>query len=195
MSRITPVEPPFDEVIAPLLEAMMPAGVAPIGLFRTFVRNPEMTTALRGWGAYELGRSLSLTVREREIVILRTCARCACEYEWGVHVAYFADRAGLDPAQLASLTTGSADDRCWAEPAEQALIEAVDQLHDGAAIDDATWDRLAADRSEAQLLDLLLLTGWYHAISYAANGARVAPEVWAPRFADIAGRPSDSGTD
>jgi alkylhydroperoxidase family enzyme len=194
MARITPVEPPFDEVAARLLRAMMPEGMAPIGLFRTFVRNPTMVEAMRGWGGYELGRSLSLTVRDREIVILRTCARCACEYEWGVHVAYFADRAGLDPAQVASLTAGSADDPCWAEPAEQVLIEAVDQLHDGATIGEATWARLAPGRSGGQLLDLLFLAGWYHAISFAANGAGVALEEWAPRFADVAVGPGRAGS-
>jgi hypothetical protein len=39
--------------------------------------------------------------------------------------------------------------------------------------------------SEEQLLDLLLLCGWYHAISFAANGARVGLEDGAPRFADV----------
>ncbi|HEV7760231.1 MAG TPA: hypothetical protein VGO78_14620 [Acidimicrobiales bacterium] len=32
-------------------------------------------------------------MRDREIVIDRTCARCGCQYEWGVHVAFFGDRA------------------------------------------------------------------------------------------------------
>ena len=73
----------------------MPPGVPPIALFRTFARNLPMTEAMPGWGSYELGRDLSLSMRDREIVIDRTCARCGCEYEWGVHVAFFAERAGL----------------------------------------------------------------------------------------------------
>ena len=36
-----------------------------------------------------------------------------------------------------------------------------------------------------QILDVLLLAGWYHAISYAANAARVALEDGAPHFADF----------
>ena len=56
-----------------------------------------MTKAMHGWGSYELSRDLSLSMRDREIVIDRlTCARCTCEYEWGVHVAFFASRVGLD---------------------------------------------------------------------------------------------------
>ncbi|GAA3246389.1 carboxymuconolactone decarboxylase family protein [Dactylosporangium siamense] len=51
-----------------------------------------MTVAMSQWGGYEPGRFLSLTLREREIVILRTCARRGCEYEWGAHVLVFANR-------------------------------------------------------------------------------------------------------
>jgi alkylhydroperoxidase family enzyme len=186
MPRIAPVTAPYDEVTAPLLEAMMPAGVEPIGLFRTFVRNPSMSAAMHPFGRYELGRELSITMREREIVIDRTTARCGCEYEWGVHVAFFAERVGLDAAQIRSLTHGSADDPCWTDPAERALIAAVDELHDRSTITDARWDALAAHHEADELLDIVVLAGWYHAISYAANAAAVALEPGAPRFADHA---------
>jgi len=184
MSRIDPVEPPYDNDVASRLEAMMPPGVPPIGLFRTFVRNLPMSTAMGGWGGYELSRRLSLTMRDREIVIDRTCARCRCEYEWGVHIAFFAERVGLGYAQIASITHGAAGDECWTDERDRLLIEATDALHDGADLDDDLWRRLHAHLSDQQILDLLMLAGWYHAISYAANGARVDLEPQAPRFAD-----------
>ena len=59
-------------------------------------------------------------MRDREIVIDRVCARCGCEYEWGVHVAYFAGRVGLTIAQVASLTFGGSDDPCWTDEREPA---------------------------------------------------------------------------
>lgn len=40
-------------------------------------------------------------------------------------------------------------------------------------------------RRRVQLLDLFLLAGWYHAISFAANAAGVEPEDGAPRLADV----------
>jgi alkylhydroperoxidase family enzyme len=186
MPRIEPFEPPYPTPVAQRLEAMMPTGIPPIGLFRTFVRNLPMTEAMGTWGAYELSRRLSLTLRDREILIDRTTARCGCEYEWGVHVAFFAERAGFTDEQVRSLTHGSADDTCWPEERERLLIRAADALHDTATIDDALWSRLAAALDEGQLLDLLFLCGWYHAISFAANGAGVALEPGAPRFADLA---------
>jgi len=37
----------------------------------------------------------------------------------------------------------------------------------------------------AQLLDLLLLCGWYHAISFTARAARVPLEDGAPTFDSV----------
>jgi alkylhydroperoxidase family enzyme len=184
--RIAPVEPPFDPETDARLTRMMPPGVPPIALFRTFVRNVPMTDAMQTWGSYELGRRLSLSMRDREIVIDRTCARCRCEYELGVHVAFFAERVGLDPRQLASLAIGSADDDCWTDPRDRALIRAVDALHDDADIAEQLWDELASHFTEEHLLDLLLLCGWYHAISFVATAARVPLEAGAPTFASLA---------
>ena len=186
MTRIAPVEPPFTAEVGERLDAMMPPGVPPIGLFRTFARNLPMTTAMGGWGAYELGRGLSLSMREREIVIDRTCARCACEYEWGVHVLFFADRVGLSAAQVTSLTHGSPSDACWTVESERLLVTVADALHDSADIDDELWSALRKHFGEEQLLDLTMLCGWYHAISFTARSARVVLEPGAPRFADTA---------
>jgi alkylhydroperoxidase family enzyme len=185
MTRIAPLEAPYEPEVQEQLDGMMPPGVPPIALFRTLVRNLPMTKAMHSWGRYELGRELSLSMREREIVIDRTCARCGCEYEWGVHVAFFAERVGFDADQLRSLTVGGAGDECWADERERLLIEAVDSLHDASELPDDLWVRLAGGFTDAQILDLVLLCGWYHAISYAANATRLAGEPGTPRFTDV----------
>src|SRR5688572_15272803 len=102
---------------------MMPAGVPPLALFRAFVRNLPMAAAMHGWGSYELSRALSLTMRDREIVIDRTCARCRCDYEWGVHVAFFAERVALVDDQVRSLAAGGPSDDCWTDDRDRLLIE------------------------------------------------------------------------
>jgi hypothetical protein len=140
---------------------------------------------MNGWGSYELSRRLTLSLRDREIVIDRTCARCGCEYEWGVHVAFFAERAELTPEQTGSLVTGGPDDCCWTENRDRLLIRAVDSLHDEGDIDDDLWSSLAAELTDANLLDLLFLCGWYHAISFVARTVRVPLEPGAPTFAAV----------
>jgi alkylhydroperoxidase family enzyme len=180
--RIAPIDPPYTPAVADQLEAMMPPQTAPIALFRTFVHNLDMTQAMTGWGRYELSRHLSVSMRDREIVIDRVCARCGCEYEWGVHLAFFAARVGLADEQIASLTFGGPDDPCWTDERDRALIVMVDALHDRSDLDDDEWRRLTEHFDQRQVLDLLLLAGWYHAISYVARAARVDLEPGAPRF-------------
>jgi alkylhydroperoxidase family enzyme len=183
-ARIQPLQAPFSPDVEPIVASLMPPGVPPIGLFRTFAKNLPMTTAMRQWGGYELGKSLSLSMRARELVIDRTCARCGCEYEWGVHIAFFANRVGLTPEQIASVTHGLPSDTCWTSDDDRLILQAVDALHDDSDIDDHLWDRLSHVYSEVQLLDLMMLTGWYHAISFTARVSRIPLETGAPRFSD-----------
>src|SRR5437868_12494449 len=105
MTRLPPREPPFDLSTAEDLEKLMPPGVPPLDLFLTLAHNPRVLRRVRKGGLLDPG---SITVREREIVILRTCALCGSEYEWGVHVQFFAAVAGLSPAQIAATVTGDA---------------------------------------------------------------------------------------
>ncbi|MCP5031588.1 MAG: carboxymuconolactone decarboxylase family protein [Actinomycetia bacterium] len=115
-----------------------------------------MTSALKGWGGYELSSQMSLTLRDREILIARTCALCRCEYEWGVHVAFFADKAELGRDQVRSLTHGSPEDPCWSSPRDGALIAAADSLHETSQLDDDLYTQLELALSHAELLDLMM---------------------------------------
>jgi 4-carboxymuconolactone decarboxylase len=181
--RIAPVEAPFEPAIEAALRAMMPGSspVPPIGVFRTLVRHPQLADAMQRLGSFMLGPDLKLGVRLRELVIHRVCARCDCEYEWGVHAVAFGARAGLGASQLAATARGGEPEPAWSE--EDALVlAAVDELHDTSHVSDALFAKLAARFTTEQLLELLVLAGWYHAICYAINGARVAPEAWAARF-------------
>jgi alkylhydroperoxidase family enzyme len=173
---------------------MTPPGRAPLTLFTTLARNLPMATAVHGLGAYQLSRALSLTLRDREIVIDRTCVHCGCEYEWGVHVEHFGERAGLTAEQNRSLLTGTSTDPCWTSGRDRTLIDFVDSLCRTHDIDDELWARAAAVFDEPQLLDIMTLCGWYHAVCFTARAARLRPEPGAARFADFADSP-DSATD
>ena len=186
--RISPLERPFEADVEDQLRSMMPPNVEPIALFRMFARNLKMARAMQPWGRYELGKAFSVGIRHREIVIDRTCARCGCEYEWGVHVSFFAERASLTPAQVASLTKGHSVDPCWVEESDRVLIRLVDALHDRGDVDDPLWSALRAHFDDQQIVDLTLLCGWYHAISFTARAARVPLEPDAPTFASVTAR-------
>ncbi|HXJ33079.1 MAG TPA: carboxymuconolactone decarboxylase family protein [Candidatus Eisenbacteria bacterium] len=181
--RIAPVAPPYDAGVADELARWMPPGspVDPLALFRTLVRDRPLAEAMLPLGRFLLGRGLGLPKRVRELVIDRVCARCGCEYEWGVHAVAFGAAAGLGDAELTATARGRANDPAFT-PDDAAVIRLVDELHDTGHVSDALWTDLARRWSPEQLLELLVLAGWYHVISYVANGARVALEPWAARF-------------
>src|SRR3954466_1478837 len=118
MSRIAPAEPPYEPAVAEALGRIMPPSVAPLLLFRTMARSPRVFAKMFAGGLLDKG---PLSLRQREIVIDRTTARLGCEYEWGVHVALFADKVGFGGAEIAATVKSPSDAACWAA-AEQALL-------------------------------------------------------------------------
>ena len=181
-ARIAPLEPPFPEGIGELLQKMTPPGAPNIlALFRVLAVNPKLSERMMGLGGYFLGKPSLISLRDREIVINRTCARCGAEYEWGVHVAAFAKAAGFSADEVGAFT---------AQPPrldelntrDALLVRFTDTLHDTATIDDALWSEMAALWEPPQLLELLMLAGWYHAIAYVCNAARVPLESWQARL-------------
>jgi alkylhydroperoxidase family enzyme len=179
--RIRPTEPPFSEAIATAMSRVLPEGVPPLALFRTIAVNERVL--LRMFAGSLLDRG-SISLREREIVIERTCFRCGSEYEWGVHVAFFGTRAGLSPEQLRAICSNEPNETSL-PPRDRLLIRLCDELHDTANVSDALWGAVAAEWSPEQLVELVILIGYYHAISFATNAFRVPLESFGARFADV----------
>ena len=177
-ARIAPLAPPYPAEIAAHLDRFMPPGMPPLAIFRTAARNPRVLAKMGLGNLLDRG---SIDRADRELVILRACALCGAEYEWGVHVAGFALKVGFTPAQVAATDQRDIDPALWS-PRQQLLLQMVDSLHARYRLDDALWTALAAEFSEEQLIELLMLAGQYHQISMLVNGLQLAPEPMAPRF-------------
>ncbi len=177
MSRIAPLDPPYPPEIQGQFDRIM-RGAPPLTLFRVMAGHP------RAWEKFRAGSLLDsgpLSLREREIVIDRTCALNGCEYEWGVHVAIFAGAASLTDDEVRATVRGVASASCWST-AEQALIMAVDALHRRSTLDDAEFAALSAHYDDAQILEIMLLCGFYRTVAYLANGMKLPLEERAARF-------------
>jgi hypothetical protein len=177
MSRIAPLQPPYAPEIQGQFDRIM-RGAPPLTLFRVIAGNARAWEKFRAASLLDAG---PLSLREREIVIDRTCARTRCEYEWGVHIAIFAEAARLTDEQISATVLGSADAACWSA-AEQALISAVDALHDRATLSDAEFEALSAHYDDAKVFEIILLCGCYRTVSYLANGLALPLEEKAARF-------------
>ena len=149
--RIRPVDPPYDEQ---LLKWMPPgAPMDPLVLFRTLGVHPELASRMRPLGAKFLGHP-SITPGEREVVILRTCERAGCEYEWGVHAAAF-------------------DEEPPPEDRRVLLERLVDELHDG---DDVSDGAVGGARGGLQLRAAARAAGAARLVpAHRRRGQRDAP--------------------
>lgn len=178
MTRITPAEPPYPTAIAAELARIMPKGVEPLVLFRTLARNPRVFEKMFAGGLLDKG---ALSLGQREVVIDRTTARLGCEYELGVHIAFFAARVGFDAQRIAATVTGPTDAACWTAD-QQALLALVDDLVDRRTIGAETWASLIAHFDEARILEAIALVGYYHTISFLCRGLELPLEPYAARF-------------
>lgn len=178
VARISPAQPPFAAEIQARLDRVMPEGTPPLTLFTSLARDKRLFERFMAGGLLDRGR---LTLRQREIVIDRTTALSGSEYEWGVHIAFFAARAGLTAAQVSATTTENADDPTWTDE-DRALIRACDQLHRTCDLDDSSWRDLRTHFPEEAILEVLMLAGYYRTVSYLTNALRLPLESYGARF-------------
>jgi alkylhydroperoxidase family enzyme len=176
--RIKPVEAPYPPEVEARLARMMPAGTAPLVLFTSVARDQRLFERFCKGSLLDQG---NVTLRQREIIIDRTCALCGSEYEWGVHVAFFGKASKLDQHMLRSLVHGAADDSCWSDE-DRLLIQLCDQLHANSDIDDRLWAKLRESFSEVALMEMLMLAGYYRMVSYLTQALRLPLESYATRF-------------
>jgi len=178
MSRLAPLAPPYADDVQASFDAIMPPGAAPLLLFRTLAASP------RAWRKFRAGSLLDrgpLSLRQREIVIDRVCALAGCGYEWGVHVTAFARAARLTDDEIAA--TAAPDPSCASWTADEiVLIRTVDALHARATLDDGEFAALAVAFDRHQILEVLLLAGFYRTVAYVANGLALDPEPGAARL-------------
>jgi hypothetical protein len=143
MARVAPLNPPYTPDIQAAFDAIMPTGIDPLVLFRTLAVNARVYERFRAGGLLDRGL---LTLRQREIVIDRTCALNDCEYEWGVHIAFFAAKVKFTPEQIAATVRGSNAE--WKED-ERVLLDVCEELDATRSISDDLWARLTLHFSPA----------------------------------------------
>lgn len=176
--RIAPLDPPYASATEDLFRIVMPEGMDPLVLFRTLARSERVLSRFMRAGVLDRG---PIDIRDRELVILRTTARCDSEYEWGVHVAAFARAIGLSDEVIEATRCAAAEDPVWT-PAQARLVRLCDELHERSTVSEGLWAELAAHYDEPQLLELVYLVGLYHVVSFFANALELPREPAAEGF-------------
>src|SRR4051812_34035379 len=175
--RIPPLAPGEGDAQTAALLAELDGNVGASHIFTTLVRHPGL---FRKWSPFG-GKLLSgkLPARDRELLILRTGWRCQSVYEWGQHVR-IALASGVSQDEVDRVKAGP-DEAGW-DPFDAVLLRAADELHDDGCITDATWAALAERYDVPQLIEVPMVVGQYHLVSYTLNSLGVQRDEGVPGF-------------
>jgi alkylhydroperoxidase family enzyme len=136
-----------------------PKGMNVLG---TFAHHPALARAFWTFTGHIL-MATTLTLRQRELLILRVASRRKAGYEWAQHVIVGRD-VGLDDEEIGRVAWGP-DAPYWST-SDAALIRAVDELIDDGVISDETWGVLSGELGADQLLDVIFTVGCYETLAW-----------------------------
>lgn len=156
MPRITPLDTAPDGPMGQL------------NIFKTIGKHPKMLDGIGRLGGFLLSGK-GFPPRERELVILRVGWRSGSVYEWGQHVL-MGRREGVTDEELARLRAPGLDG--WSDD-DRPLVAFADELCQTNTVSDATWRALASRFGEAQLIELVVLGGFYRLIAGTLNALGV----------------------
>ena len=162
-----------DPKTAELLEALSAFNGVELNIFATLAHHPRLLKRWADFGGVLLYGG-ALPARERELLILRTGYLCRAPYEWGQHVT-IGLASGLTEEEIARVAAGP-EAPGWSD-AEALLLRAADELHTNSTISDVTWEALAAQWDEQQLIELCMVVGQYHLVAMMLNSLGVEPET------------------
>ncbi len=146
-------------------------GGPPPNIFTTLGRQKGL---FRGWLHFsgKLMPGGKLARHESELVILRVATLRACDYERGHHEK-IGRKAGLTPEQITHVGDDAWDG--WT-PRQQLLIDVATSLVTTKDVDDALWQRMRAELTEPECIELLMLVGQYDSLATTLLTLRVQPD-------------------
>jgi alkylhydroperoxidase family enzyme len=113
-------------------------------------------------------------------VILRTGFRSGSEYEFGQHTR-IGRKEGLTEDEITRLA--DPDSGQW-NTDDAALVALADELCDENIVSEVTWQALRTRWTDAELLELLVLAGFYRLVSGVLSSVGVALEPSVPGWPD-----------
>jgi AhpD family alkylhydroperoxidase len=157
MNRIPPL--PYEEWDTEALASLAPGRkLPPSNVLGLFAQHPELATAFLGYSRYLLSRRSTLSPRSRELAILRVAWRRRCQYEWSQHVL-IARKAGVTDEEIDAIRVGK----------PTPITRAVDELETDSGLSDDTYQALAAELNDRQLMDLVFTIGTYGLLAMVLN--------------------------
>ena len=169
---------PVDEAISRGKEVGLDERFSSLNAFRVMLHNPRAAGAVA-----ELLRTLmfhnNLNARTRELVILRNGWRTGSEYEFCQHV-----RVSRDLKMSEEEILGVRDPaNCGAyDETDRAVIRMADELLDNSQVSAETWSILQKAFPDEQLVELLIVAGFWRMIAGYLKTAKVPLDTSVPSW-------------
>jgi len=133
------------------------------------IRHPELYLAHLGVAKIFLSEG-DMSLRDRELAILRIGWLSQAPFEWGSHVM-IAKRHGITAEEIEQVIEGSSAPG-WNKK-DRATIRAMEELHFDSMISDETWADLAEHYNDKELIELIIMAGQYKTVAYYQNSLRL----------------------
>jgi 4-carboxymuconolactone decarboxylase len=142
-----------------------PRGRVP-GPYKVWVHNPALVRAAAPLGEhFTQGRS-SLSEREREIAVVVITSHWRSAYPTAAHEKR-AKEVGLPAAAVEAMVAGLP--ASFADAREQAVYEMATALANGRLVTQGLYDRAVAVLGHESVTDVIVLMGYYTAVSLTMN--------------------------
>jgi alkylhydroperoxidase family enzyme len=140
-----------------------------LNVIRALLHNPAVTAAQSHLGG-TLMASKTLNPRLRELVILRTGWRTKSEYEFCQHIG-IARQLQMSDEEILGVRD-PANCKVFSE-VDRAVIAMADELDDNAEVSAKTWSVLERFFSAAELVELVLVSGFWRMMAGFLKTAQI----------------------
>ncbi len=154
----------WSDKAAEVMEKIETSGTA-YNVYKTMANVPDVFKRWVVFATHIMFKN-SLSVRDRELLILRIGWLCQSGYEFSQHVRIAYDN-GFTEADIERIKAGSGADG-WDEK-EGALVRAAEELHGDAFLSDDTWATLQKHFSTENIADVIFTVGNYNLLAMALN--------------------------
>ena len=143
-------------------------GPGELHIFRHMANAPQCFQPLMDT-VVALNKDAKLSLRDREIALLRSVSSCIGEYEWAQHES-FAREAGMGDEHLQAIRDANVDATCW-EESDRDTLRFTNEVIANVKASDATYDKIAARLNASQIAAHLLVIGIYRALAVFTENA------------------------
>jgi len=180
-SKISPLSHPLDDELQTQMDKIFPPVLPSPNLYRIVAKNKALfmdlitTKFIGSTGIFDKKR---IPPEMREKIILRTCVVTKNDYEFALHEETISRKMGISGEQITDIINAEPNSTLWKE-SDLALFRLIDTLVSGKDIEDKLFTWVSNYYSEEELIDIILIIGFYTTVGMLVSFAKPEKDNYA----------------